>query len=157
MGALNWKGAEQLCFNYLLTAAQTVVGVEGFCPEVPDAIAESPTAQHWQFTMNGGEVQMTVNSDATGRTQRCTHGMDAMIEGFFVSRPTAQDVASMMVNALPAGNTDITGIMSLSIVSMPVITPAIKTTTTTTAGRPYRGWSLTIPLRVQMGTVTYDG
>ena len=95
--------AENLCFNWLLAATQSVENVSAFLAEIPRRFVEDEEGEMWMFRMGGGEVDMKVNATSTARGNRNCFNMDAQVTGFFLTRERALLIGDLMYNALPAG------------------------------------------------------
>ena len=155
-----WASAELECFNYFLDALQSVEDVTGYRGEYPLTIPAGTDTQMWVFRISGGSsITQIEAADRPYSNWR----MDAMLEGIFIDRDTAQTVAGMALNALPADSTtDATKLPDVSRITHMAM-PSIERTTifldrdSTSSGGEVRAWLMSLPLQVWFGNGTYGG
>jgi hypothetical protein len=151
----SWKAAEKQCFQYLLEATQTIVGVTAYTAEdFPRKLTAGQT-EMWTFDISGDSAfSPTIQVSPGARPYGCWR-FGAEVKGVFESRDTAQELAGMVLTALPAGTADIPSVGVLSWASMPTVEPDMIPKGET--GVDTRVWVLTMPLWVAFGNSDYEG
>ena len=160
MANSKWEAAEALCFAWLRDATGDAEDVTAFLPDpgLPDAIKNVPESQFWGFETGGGDPELHINNTSNARTNRLCHGMDAELEGFFMTRSNAMEVGDLIIDALPAGGDELTGIVDFRNTAQPLVERALRpSSTSTTGGKDVQGWRLFIPFRIKYGSITYGG
>ena len=104
----------------------------------------------WWFRLGGGDPIWPINAGATTRSNRGCYQMNGRLEGFFLERATAQEIGELTVDCLPAGPTDVVGLIFMELTEMPDTEHATRELdSAATGGRQVRGWALTCPMRVK--------
>ena len=134
-----WELAEKSCFLYLIQATRTLLNRDAFLGRLPDGAYDS-----FMFTTGGGGTHALVQPGA--RPQNCWR-MDAMLTGIYRERGTAQRIAGLVRNALPADNDadNLDGVQLFRWTGEPTIEPD---TIATPRGEERDVWRLEYPLEL---------
>lgn len=133
-----WYNAEQRCFKHLVLAVKGRIGRNCFLGKLPAGVVNC-----WALFTGGGGGESKVTPAA--RPCNCWR-INGRIEGVFVERRSAQRVAGLIRNALPAdeGTDGLTGIQLLRWTDEPEIDGDIVEI----RGKDVAVWRLTYPLEI---------
>ena len=144
----SWELAEEECFKYLLNALAGIEDVTGYKGELPRTVDNAADMNMWMFEINGpGPVEPIQIKQA--QKPPCAYTMGALLQGVFAVRITAQQLAGLVMDSLPVGADELTGITRFYYSEMPTITRSVEVTSRDkTTGGDIRVWLLTIPMVV---------
>ena len=144
----SWELTEEKCFKYLLEKLAGIEDVTGYQGELPITVDNASDMNMWMFEISGpGAVEPIQVKQA--QKPACSYNMGAMLKGVFADRVTAQQLAGLVMDALPIGTDEITGIQRLYYSEMPSLVRSVEPISRDkSTGGDIRVWLLTIPMIV---------
>lgn len=142
--ANSWTTAETNAFAYLIAQTGDTSDTTAFVAEYPASFADIANAYMWMFAIQGGG-----EPDDVGAGQSyCGLNADAIFDGVFTSRETAQAKAITVKNLFPIAEGTVAGLYDWRLKTEPLIERAVvqhRDPDQATAGE-LRVWRLTIPM-----------
>ncbi len=141
--ANSWTSAEQNAFAYLLAQLGDAENVTGFLGEFPAGFADKSLDYIWYFAITGGGEP----DDVGAGVAYCGLNANAIFEGIFENRETAQEYGVAVKNLLPVANGTIANVLDLRLTSEPSIERAVvRRDADQSEGGELRVRRLTVPL-----------
>ena len=147
----SWTLAEDRCFQYLKQELQVVSDTVAYSPELPATFGNGSDQQMWAFNINGaGTTDMIIVSQTA--KPACTWNAGAKLFGIFNSRETTQEVAGLVMDAVPLNSGELPGIVYFNYTGFPEIErDEILLSNDQSSGGSRLIWTLTINMVVVFG------
>lgn len=141
--ANSWTTAERNAFDYLLAQLGDTENTTAFLGEFPSAFADDSLTYLWTFHIDGGgDVD-----DVGAGDDYCGLNANAMFEGIFETRETAQQYGVAVKNLFPAASGTVAGLYDWRLTAEPSLARAVvRRDPDQTNGGEVRVWKLEIPM-----------
>ena len=144
----SWELAEDRCYKYLKSKLSGIEGVTAHKAELPITHSNATDMNVWMFSVTGpGSVEpILVRQTAK---PACAFTMGAKLEGVFADRTTAQQLAGLVMDALPIDVGELDGVTYFYYSEMPtLVREVVPTARDNSTGGDQRVWLLTFPMVV---------